>query len=94
MKAISEFVVRVANLAEAEGRLVREKTVEVIAAAMLWLAGALLGVAGLLGVFFALYLGLRIVVHPALAMAVCALFPLGAAVACILLGRRALRGKP
>lgn len=63
-------------------------------AALLWLAGALLAVAGLLSLFLALYLGLRQHISPHWAMAFVALLPLGAAVACVLLGKRVAKGKP
>lgn len=94
MKALSEFVVRVANLAEAEGRLAREKVVEVIMAAGLFLAGALLAVAGLLTFVAALYLGLRSHISPAWAMALVAIIPLAASAACVLFGKHMIKRKP
>ena len=90
MRSPSEFVVRVANLAEAEGRIARRKVVEIIAAAVLWLAAAMLMVAGLLALVAALYLGLRDVIAPHWAMAFVGLLPLGFGIVCFILGRRAL----
>jgi hypothetical protein len=92
LRALSEFVVRVANLAEAEGRLVREKTLEMISATLLWLTAALLAVAGVLALFAALYLGLRVFIHPAFAMAIVGILPLALAGLCLMLGKRALKG--
>ncbi|MBI2436001.1 MAG: hypothetical protein HYV26_24355 [Candidatus Hydrogenedentes bacterium] len=60
MRALSELVVRTANLAEAEGRLARRKALEVIAATLLWLGSVLIIVAGLVVLSGALYAGLRL----------------------------------
>ncbi len=47
MRAIAQFIVKLADLAEAEGRLFRAGTVRIIIAAALAMGATLLGVAGL-----------------------------------------------
>jgi cadmium resistance protein CadD (predicted permease) len=89
LRSPSEFVVRVANLAEAEGRIARRKVLEVIAAAMLWLAAAILMVAGVLILVAAVYCFLRLRLPAHWALTLVALLPLGAGFTCLILGRRA-----
>jgi len=92
MRALSQFVVRVANLAEAEGRLLREKSLEVIVASLMWLGATILLLAGVLSLFAALYLGLKTLMAPHWAMAIVAALPLLLGVICVLMGKQKLRG--
>lgn len=92
MRALSEFVVRVANLAEAEGRLLRQKVVEVISATLIWLGATILLVAGVLVLFAALYQGLKTQMAPHWALAITGLLPILLGGACFVLGKRKLQG--
>lgn len=55
---LGEFVVRVANLVEAEGRAARRGATDFLAVACAWLAGTLLGVASVIALAAAIFRGL------------------------------------
>lgn len=59
MKAITQFITRVADLIEAEGRALRQSTVSVGLAIALALAAGLVGVGGLALVAWGIFEGLR-----------------------------------
>ncbi|MCC6143959.1 MAG: phage holin family protein [Candidatus Hydrogenedentes bacterium] len=92
MQTLSEFVVRLADLAEAEGRLAQRKTVQVIQAAVLWWAAAVLSVSGVLLLTAALYFLLRLGLSQWLSFLLIALVPLVLGGACAVMGRKAMKG--
>ena len=55
---LGEFVVRVANLVEAEGRAARRGATDFLAVACAWVGGTLLGVASLIALAAAIFRGL------------------------------------
>lgn len=72
---LGEFVVRVANLVEAEGRAARRSAVDILAVGCCWLAATLLAVASLIAMVAAAYRGMvdGLNLSPGWAYLVCAL---------------------
>jgi hypothetical protein len=92
VQTISEFVVRLADLAEAEGRLAHRKTVQVMQAVLLWWAAAILAVSGVLLLTAAFYFLLRLELSQWASFLIIALVPLGVGGVCGYLGRKAIKG--
>lgn len=76
MKSVGELVVRVAELAEAEGRLAKRNVAEVLIVAVMLAAAVVLIVSACIALCAAAFLGLATTMHPAAALAIVALAPL------------------
>ena len=72
LQSVSQFFVKLANLAEAEGRLARYHVVRIACALGLLVMAAVLVLAAVIAWACALYLVLRDVLHPAGALAIVA----------------------
>lgn len=92
MRTLTEFVIRTAELAEAEGRLAKRHAVEVIVAAMMWLAGTLIAVAAVIAFAAAIYVGLLSIMPKGAALAFIGMGMLFLAMGLIVMGRSMLRG--
>ncbi len=93
MRAIAQFIVKLADLAEAEGRLLRAGTVRVLLAGALALAAALLAVGGLALLAWALFQALSSTVGIPGAAAICG-FALLALAFALFVRVNALAGSP
>lgn len=91
MKALIDIVLRIAELAEAEGRAAKRNAVQLIAGGLVCLGAVgllLIGAAALLG---AIYLLLSQAMPPAGALTIVAFIPLFAGLIGVLAGRALLR---
>jgi hypothetical protein len=86
LKPLGEFIVRVANLAEAEGRVAKRHAVRLIGAALVWAAALLFLTAGGLAICGAIFLGLSELFPVAWALAFTALLPVAAGAGCVIAG--------
>lgn len=93
MKSIAELIVRVANLAEAEGRAAKRNVVRVLSGGVIFLVAGGLVVSGFVALCAAIFLGLTEVIHPGWALAIVALGPLVAGLVCALIGVIVIRGE-
>jgi hypothetical protein len=91
VKSIGELIVRVANLAEAEGRVVKRNVVRVLSGSVIFLVAGALAVSGFVALCAAIFLGLSEVIHPGWALAIVSLGPLVAGLVCALIGVIVLR---
>ncbi len=91
MKKITEFVIRVIDLLEAEGRVVKRAAVEYALAVLMWLGALLLFVAATAVLAVALYVALAQVAHRSVALVLVAAFLLLVGGACAYLGKSVLR---
>ena len=94
MQTLVEFVVRIANLLEAEGRLAKHHVVNVVVVSLVFLAATVLLVAAALVLVCAAYLGLRTVMPPAWAAALMGFVLLVAGLVCAIVGRALLSRRP
>lgn len=84
---MSQFVVKVANLLEAEGRIARHHVTRILQAAVVLIAAATLLVVGLVALAAAGFLGLRLLMPAWAALAIIALIPLALGVVGALIGK-------
>lgn len=87
MFGIGQYIVRVADLAEAEGRLAARGLVRVAVVVLLGGAAVALGMVAVVMLAGALYLALAIVIPPAAALTIAAAVVLAATVAAGLMAR-------
>jgi len=90
VKSLSLFVVHLADLVEAEGRVLRGEAARFLTAGSVLIAGATIGLAGAGFMLTAIYVGLARV-NVELALVVTGLFALGTGGLLIWLARRATR---
>ncbi len=76
MRALNQFVVKVANLVEAEGRVARVHVVRLVQGGVLFAVAGFLLAVGLLALAAAIYLGLRHVMPAWIALGLVALVPI------------------
>jgi hypothetical protein len=93
VQTLSEFVVRLADLAEAEGRLAQRKVVQVLQIALFWWAATILAVSGILLLTAAFYFLLRVAFPQWATFLIVAFVPLIAGGLCAVLGRNAMKGR-
>ena len=79
MNAVSRFIVKVADLAEAEGRVLRRETIDIGLLLVTAIGALLLALAGFAMVVLAAYLALNPFLGPAWSAAACALILFGGA---------------
>jgi hypothetical protein len=91
LRSVQQFVVKVANLAEAEGRVAKYHIVNVLQATVLLVAAGTLVVVGVTALAAALFLGLNRVMPSWLALGIVALVPLMLGVAGAMVGKRIFR---
>jgi cadmium resistance protein CadD (predicted permease) len=92
LRALNQFVVKVANLLEAEGRVVRYHVTQIVQGGVMIIAAGTLVVVGLVTIAAAAFLGLRLVMPAWVALGLVGLVPLvlgviGAMVGKDMLGR-------
>lgn len=93
-KHLSEFIVRVANLAEAEGRQLRAIVTRIGVGFAMLLAAALLVVLGIGAMALAMYAGLRESMHPGWAGLLTGIATLGVAAGLGAAGVAAMKKDP
>lgn len=91
MQFIGEFLVRVANLAEAEGRLAWDRIAKLAVAILLFALAMIIFLLAVIALSTAAFLGLLEVMHPAGALAIVGFTLLSAAAAVTLMVNGRLR---
>lgn len=93
MNTLVEFAIRLANLAEAEGRTAKRHGIQIVMASLTWAAAMLFLVAGVIVVALAIYFALVQVMPSPLALLLVAALLFGAGAAGTLLGKAILNGR-
>jgi hypothetical protein len=94
LKKLTEFVIRLIDLLEAEGRVARRAAVEYAIAVLVWLGATIFFVAAVLVLATAIYLGLLEVASRPVALVIVAGFLVIIGGCCALLGRSISRQRP
>jgi len=91
VKSLAEFIVRLANLAEAEGRLLRRRLVDLVGIVLAYHVAAILALAAVLMLVGAVFWALWKVMPGPAALALTAFCLLIVALLCYIVGRMKLK---
>lgn len=91
MKTFVDLVLRIAELAEAEGRAAKVAAVQVLSAGLIWFAAVCLLIVGFAALLGALYLTLSESLSPAGALTIVSFVPVFVGIIGVFVGRTVLR---